>query len=78
MESDKYEIDLCGQLCPFPVVKVINEVDGMSKGEKKCFLVDDPLAVKSVPEELSDYKDVVLTIEKYANKWLLCIERKGD
>lgn len=72
---EKHEINLTGKICPYPVVEVIYNVDKMSAGESLCFLVDDPLAIKSVPEELEDYEDLDLDIKRLENGWEISVER---
>jgi len=69
-------IDLCGRVCPYPVVEVIREADRLHPGEALRCLVDDPLAIKSIPEELEDYDDISITITPVANGWDIVIERQ--
>ncbi len=69
------KINLCGKICPYPVVDIINTVDHMNKGETKIFLVDDPLAIKSVPEELEDFDDVSCSIDKQKGMWQITITK---
>lgn len=61
-------VELRGRFCPFPVVNVITEVEQMRPGQKKKFCVDDPLAIKSIPEELED-ENVVIEIKKIDKGW---------
>ena len=68
-------MDLQGKLCPFAVMCVIKEVDGMEKGETREFIVDDPLAIKSVPEELSEYDDINIDIRKGDKAWSIIINK---
>ena len=69
-------IDLCGRVCPYPVVEVVREVDKLRSGESLRCVVDDPLAIKSVPEELEDYDDIVLKITPVSMGWEIIVERK--
>lgn len=70
------EMDLCGELCPFPVVKVIQAVENMKTGETKVFHVDDPLAIKSIPEELEEHDSLDFNIEKKGLFWKLVVNKK--
>jgi TusA-related sulfurtransferase len=70
------EIDLHGKICPYPVVEIITEVAKMRKGETLTFCVDDPLAIKSVPEELEDYDDLEITIKKRSKGWNIIISKR--
>ncbi len=68
-------MDLIGRVCPYPVVEVVDAVDHMRVGETRLFLVDDPLAVKSIPEELEEYEDIKLEIVKEEGVWLIKVTR---
>lgn len=72
---EKREIDLTGMICPYPVTHIIYEVDNMEEGDGIKFLVDDPLAVKSVPEELEDYEDLRLDVRKKDKRWEILVDR---
>ena len=69
------EINLCGRVCPYPVVEIIRAVDQLQSGQKLRCLVDDPLALKAVPEELEEYPDMTLTVSKHAMGWKMEISR---
>ena len=75
MESK--EVELLGKNCPFPVMHVIREVDLMRPGEKLRFLVDDPLAIKSVPEELEEYRDLTYSISPRGRFWEIVVFKTG-
>jgi TusA-related sulfurtransferase len=68
------EVDLRGKLCPYPIAHVVFEVDMMEKGDKKVFLIDDPLAKKSIPEELEDYNSLNIDIFKDKEKKCWVVE----
>ena len=68
-------IDLCGKICPYPVVEIIREVERLRTGETLRCVVDDPLALKSIPEELADFPDVTLTITEYKSAWEIIVSR---
>ncbi len=73
---NKKEISLYGKICPYPVVEIVYEVDRMQEGEKCNFLVDDPLAIKSVPEELEDYDDIAISIDRIDKGWEIGISKE--
>jgi len=73
--TDK-EIELLGKNCPFPIMHIIRAVDMMRPGEKLQFLVDDPLAIKSVPEELEEYPDLSFEITPRGRLWVIDIYRR--
>lgn len=65
--------DLNGKLCPFIIMHILREVGRMRAGETMVFLVDDPLAIKSVPEELEDNPNIRVHIEKVKRGWEITI-----
>ena len=69
------EVDLLGQVCPYPVVNLIREVLDMPSGAVACFCVDDPLALKSVPEELEEYDDLHVEIRQKSKYWEIEVRR---
>ncbi len=69
------DFDLDGKLCPFIIMRVLREVGRLAPGDCARFLVDDPLAIKSVPEELGETRDIVVGIEKRRGGWLIEIQR---
>ncbi|OFZ48688.1 MAG: hypothetical protein A2381_05035 [Bdellovibrionales bacterium RIFOXYB1_FULL_37_110] len=68
-------IDLRGKVCPFPIMEVISIVDEMNPLESVSFQIDDPLALKSIPEELSDYADLKICIKKITSYWEITINK---
>lgn len=74
-EAEQDQMDLIGKLCPFAVMYVVREVDKMQAGETKTFLVDDPLATKSVREELDDYEGVQVEISKLTKAWAITVSK---
>ncbi len=73
---DQEVIDLCGRICPYPVVEIIREVERLRSGETLRCVIDDPLALKSVPEELADFPDVTLTITEHDAAWEIIVSRE--
>jgi len=71
----KKEINLEGEICPFPVMHIVREVDMMRPGETLRFSVDDPLAIKSVPEELEDSPGVSVEIIPVGRAWEIVVKK---
>ena len=69
------EIDLIGKVCPYLVMYIVREIDMMKSGESIIFLVDDPLANKSIPEELEEYDDISLQINKKDHTWEIFVAK---
>ncbi len=69
------EINLEGQICPFPVMHIVRKVDMMRSGEVLRFTVDDPLAIKSVPEELEESPGISVDIRPAGRAWEIIIQK---
>ena len=69
LSDDSSVIDLCGKVCPYPVVELISIVESMKVGQNCVFYVDDPLAIKSIPEELEEFEDVDLRVTPKGKFW---------
>ena len=67
--------DFRGYVCPYAIFEIITKIQQMEKGETKIFVVDDPLAIKSVPEEIEEIEDTDIEIEKEQNFWKIRVER---
>ncbi|RJP62071.1 MAG: sulfurtransferase TusA family protein [Candidatus Auribacter fodinae] len=65
--------DLRGKFCPFPIIEVVQRVEVMESGECKVFLVDDPLAIRSIPEELEEFEYLDINIKKNNDYWEVII-----
>lgn len=72
---EEHETDLLGQVCPYPVMRVVRAVDTMGTGQILRFLVDDPLAIKSIPEELEEYDDISVAVLRSSSGWEIIISR---
>ncbi len=72
---DTEEINLSGVLCPYCIVNVIKAVEKMETGETNIFIVDDPLAIKAIPEELEDEDDLEIDIERNKQNWIVIIKK---
>lgn len=75
--SDR-SVDLIKKVCPFVLMSILKEIGKIKRGETVTFLVNDPLAIKSIPEEIQEYKDLVHTIIKLPEGWKIIITRVGD
>ena len=69
------EFDLKGKICPFVVMHIIKKISTMEIGDVFKFQVCDPLAIKSIPEELEDYVDLNVEIETINSGWTIIIAR---
>lgn len=71
----KEEIDLNEKVCPYVVLYILRAVSKMRRGETISFIVDDPLATKSVPVELEEYDDLSVAINDHSDGWEITISR---
>lgn len=67
------QFDFRGKLCPYCVMSIIREADLLEAGQALQFLVDDPLALKSVPEELEESENYSIVVDKIDNGWSIII-----
>jgi TusA-related sulfurtransferase len=72
--SDR-DVNLEGKLCPYVVVHILREVSTMQGGEACTFQVDDPLAIKSVPDELEDRDDLSISANRLKQGWEITISK---
>lgn len=77
MAEEKFDNDVNynGQICPYPVVKIIECVEKMEPGQKCRFCVDDPLATKSIPDELEEFKNIQYEIVRKRWFWEIIIQK---
>ncbi len=68
-------VDLVRRYCPYVVVEVIRLVEKMKDGDRLVCCVDDPLATKSIPEELEEFENVRYFISKKKVFWEVIIEK---
>lgn len=69
------KLDLRGSFCPYPVVETIELIDSCNKGMDIEVLVDDPLAIKAIPEELEEDDLERLEIIKEKRFWKIIIQK---
>ena len=70
------EVSLIGKVCPYVVMHIIRDVGEMNSGETRKFVTDDPLAIKSIPEELEDDDDFTVSIDKHQRGWEITVTRE--
>ncbi|MGD8454123.1 MAG: sulfurtransferase TusA family protein [Phycisphaerae bacterium] len=68
-------MDLLGRVCPYPVFAIVRAVDQLQAGQSGRFLVDDPLALKAVPEELEDCDGITIDVIRCAQGWEIVVTR---
>jgi TusA-related sulfurtransferase len=66
--------DTRGKVCPYPLIKALEAMKKLQKGDTLELLTDEPLAIKSVPAECKKYgfKVKVVRIER---GWKIVIRR---
>jgi len=53
-------------------------VGQMCRGETRKFVTDDPLAIKSIPEELEDDDEYSYSIDTHARGWEITVTRRSN
>ncbi|MCM8812990.1 MAG: sulfurtransferase TusA family protein [Candidatus Omnitrophica bacterium] len=66
--------DFTGQVCPLPVINTIKQFKQLSAGDCLEIVTDDPLAMKSIPEEIACF-GVKITVNKISAGWKILIEK---
>lgn len=69
--------NLKGLVCPRPIAEIVQAVHAMEQGSTLRFLVDDPLAIRAVPEELEEYGDLDIEVRDVAGHWEIVVTRRG-
>ena len=72
---DEISVNLTGAVCPYPVMVIIEHAEKLKPGESVSFVVDDPLAIKSVPEELEDDAGIDIAIETCKEGWKITVAK---
>ena len=74
--EDSSPRDLRGQICPYPIMRIVSDAGQMAPGDSLRFLVDDPLAVKSVPEEFEDEDAVDISVDEQSGHWVVTLDKR--
>jgi len=69
------KLDLVGKVCPFPIIQTLKEFPNLKSGEVMEVKVDDPLAIKSIPEELENQGADIAT-DKIDEGWKITIKKR--
>jgi TusA-related sulfurtransferase len=67
---------LRGEICPFCIYEILQAVGDLPAGRPITVLVDDPLATRSIPEELQDLSGIRWHIERIGDYWQVRIWRE--
>jgi len=69
------QYNLLGKVCPFPVIDTLKAYSELKKGDILEVLIDDPLAKKSIPDELSS-EECDVDIEDIDRGWKIIIKKR--
>lgn len=50
-ELPDFELDLCGESCPYPVIQTLSALQDMGPGQKLQITTDCPQAFRNVPDD---------------------------
>lgn len=69
------KLDCFGDICPIPLLKMLNEIDRLPSGESFQMVVDHSCVIESIQESLSK-SDLIYEIEEVLNGvWEITITR---
>lgn len=69
------KLDVLGCVCPVPVMKALRKFEEISSGEQIELLTDDPLAIKTIPDEITESEAKVEVIAD-GRHWKVIITKK--
>ncbi len=67
-------LDVRGKVCPYPVIAALEGLHSLSTGKALEILTDEPLALRSVPEEAKRL-GLSTEIQKVENGWKIIIKK---
>lgn len=70
---DVHQLDARRLLCPLPVIRTQNAVNGLAEGECLRVLATDPGVMHDIPAWCRIHGHAVLSAEKVENEFHLCI-----
>ncbi len=68
-------IDVCGEVCPMPVIKTKRALEGMKKGEILEVVVDYPPSRENVQRFAESQGNRVIEVREEGNKIRILIEK---
>lgn len=67
-------IDVRGKVCPYPVITTLEKLSSLKKGDVLEVLTDEPLAIRSVPEEAKRW-GLKTKVERIEKGWKIIITK---
>ncbi|WP_048062896.1 sulfurtransferase TusA family protein [Caldivirga maquilingensis] len=74
--SGRYELDLRGYACPYPVLFTRKYFTQLSRGDEVEILIDNPLSCETVPAAVEELNGEVISIEPIGNGTYRIVARK--
>lgn len=70
-------LDVCGEICPFPMQKVQEALERLPEGEDLEVLVDHPPAIDTI-RMLANRSGLVMDVQAVRNgEWRITLHRPG-
>ncbi len=70
-------LDVTGEVCPYPDVKSKRKIKKMKSGEVLEILVDYPLSAERIPETMKSLGHEVISVEKTGDSaWKILVKAK--
>jgi len=75
-EQVNKRMDIKGEVCPYTLVKAKLGMESIGVGEILEILLDNPEAVKSIPQAMVSYGQQVLKVEKISETdWVIQVQK---
>ncbi|MBP2031269.1 tRNA 2-thiouridine synthesizing protein A [Methanohalophilus levihalophilus] len=70
-----FELDVKGQCCPYPLVKVKEMLDTLEKDEVLMVISDDPMTPQNIVAWTKKSGDVLISIEKEGDVFTIYVKK---
>ncbi len=72
------EIDVRGEICPYPVQKVVEALDRLPAGEELAILTDHPPSLEMV-RTIASQRGFAMRVEDVGpGEWRIILTKKGE
>lgn len=75
MNQVDYELDICGESCPYPVIHTLEGLDGIKPGEVMAIITDCPQAFRNIPDDATASGHHVLDSHREGARMTFIIRR---
>ncbi len=76
ISQKRYELDVCGLVCPYPQILVARTLENLSSDEVLEVILDNPPSVRDIPSSLEKKGYEVETLPLDSSSWKMIIKTK--